>query len=226
MMHSFEEVIEVAKVNKQAGISKSSIDEEKLLQAIEQNFPHFKSMQSTPNGYLGKLAFISSILRCHNLQTLTIEQSFDGVIFGNIEDKFKCTILAESYNSDQMVHKKQILNQFENLKEQLEDADESEMIQDGEQPIKALSIFQQKYKIKELYNKILVQLNNDSDAALALTSLFVFELEILSCYPGKTTIAFFDLYDVNNPFDKWFASMKIESIETNSTSFVYSTTLQ
>lgn len=210
MMHNFEKVTEVSQfINSKTSISKKKPDEEYLIQAIEQNFSHLKLMQISQNSSLEKLAFISSILRYHNLKCLTIEQTFDGVLFGSVEDKFKCTVVAESYNSDKMIYKNSVLCRFEELKKAAEE-DNLTFTEYKLEMLKFQSVFSQKSKVKELYNKIVIQLNNDKDAALALTSFFIFEIDMLSYKKNKQTFSFFDLYELANPLDKWFAAIDIE----------------
>jgi hypothetical protein len=229
-MQSVEELSEVAQfINSKTGITKNHIDEDKLLQAIQQNFPHFTSMQSSEKGYLRKLSFISSILRYHNLNSLSVEQSVDGVLFGSIEDKFQCTIVAEPYNSDHMVHKTEMKEKLRELAEDFHRNSEeqvSNQITSNLDMIKVQSIANQKFKIRELYEKILFKLNNDSDAALALTSLFIFELDLVNSLSNRNALFFFDLYDLTNPLDKWFASMHIETTSTTPIFYYNSNILQ
>lgn len=229
-MQSVEELSEVSQfINNKTGITKKKIDEDKLLDAIQQNFPHFTSMQSSEKGYLRKLAFISSILRHHNLKYLSIEQSFEGVLFGSIEDKFVCTVIAEPYSSDQMKHKTEMKEKLKELVNQAYKTKEervSNQITSNLDMIKVQCISNQKFKIRELYEKILFKLNNDSDAALALTSLFIFELDLVNSLSNRNAIFCFDLYDLANPLDKWFAAMHIDTISIKPIFYQNSNILQ
>jgi hypothetical protein len=229
-MQSVEELSEVSQfINNKTGITKNHIDEDQLLQAIKQNFPHFTSMQSSEKGYLRKLAFISSILRHHNLKYLSVEQTFDGVLFGSIEDKFKCTIVAEPYNSDYMVHKTEMKEKLREISEDAEEVSEQQLsnqITVNLDMIKVQSIANQKFRIRELYENILFKLNNDSDAALALTSLFIFELDLVNSLSNRNLIFWFDLYDLTNPLDKWFSAMQIETASIKPSFYQTSNLLQ
>jgi hypothetical protein len=233
MMHSIKEGIEVPELmNSQTSITPHSIDEDSLLQSIQQNLSHFSSMHSAPNGYLGKLAFVSSILRYHNLKYLCVEQSFDGILFGSVEDSFKCHIIAEPYTSDQMEYKDKVLDRFEQIKaKRLIEANEEDggggiVITNNLNALKVQPVCTQKAKIRELYEKFLKKLDYSEDAALALTSLFVFELEILSNQPNKGSLNFYDLYDLSNPLDKWFAAIGIESHNFRPLIYKHNHTLQ
>jgi len=217
-MQSVEELLEASQfVNSKTGITKKRIDEDKLLEAIQENLHHFTSMQVSGKGYLGKLAFVSSILRHHNLKHLSVKQTFDGILFGSIEDEFTCTVIAEPYTSDITTYKTKVeekLNEltkiaYEDNQEQL-----SEKITSRLDLIKVQFVANQKYRIRELYEKILIKLNNDSDAALALTSLFVFEMDLINSVSNRNALFHFDLYDLKNPLDKWFAAIHIEAVST------------
>lgn len=205
-----------------------NFDETNIFKNIEENFRHFALMQTSPNGHLSKLAFISSLLRDFHKTNITVEQSFEATLICNIEEKFTCTFLAEPIHSDLEVKRHLILNKFAELKtakEQLAYEENSISIVAPINMQKVHSYWGQKHKVKELFLKIYSQLNYDEDAATALTSYILFEIEEMSATKTKNTLHFYEMYDLSNPFDKWFAAIDIQAQVTRIEAFLDSVTV-
>lgn len=228
-MQNYEDIPEVKKFFDESKIVIRSIDindvnDEKIFKMMEENFQQFTAMSMVENGYLNKLAFISAILRDNNVKNVSVKQSFSPTILGNLTETFTCNAVIESHNSEIFSVKPNILEKFNKLKQELMDRSEKEnnsiVVNHG---LRFNTIWQQKECIKEMYGQVLSQLNNDVDSAIALTSLFIFEIETMSVYRNPQTLFFYDLYDLSNPLDKWFAAVDISVEVKKPIIFVNST---
>lgn len=175
---------------------------------IEENYAIFERMGRTEEGCLDKLAFISAVLRTHNIENLNISISFDGTYLKNIGEIFVFNLSAEHYKNMKMPHRDSSIERFSYLKEKYI-KDSSSM--SGVEGFRINSISKQLKEISKLFEAVKDKLAENEDSAIALTSYLLFEAEAMSQYQVKNLLMFYDLFDLNDKEDRWFACIDIEA---------------
>lgn len=180
----------------------------KIISIIEENYALFENMGREQEGCLDKLAFISAILRSHNLEHLDIVVRFNPTILKNNVEIFNFKICAETYKGIFMPLRENAISKFETLKNKYM-KNKAEMIH--EPRLRISSINSQLECIVDLFEQVKTKLNDDGDAAIALTSYFLYEAEAMSKHQIENLLMFYDLFDMNNKNDKWFSCIDLEA---------------
>ncbi len=195
-------------------------DELKLFQDIKENFIQFSQFQSSPHGHKHKLAFISAILRDFEKNEIIVSQSFDGSILGEDEKTFECRLIVDPQFDSSTEKRNLILNKFSDIKKRFFIDDEEKSIM----PFNLLPnpfIETQKHQVKQLFNQLYFELDKNEDAAIALTSYLLFEIENMMLNQKEQTLFFYDMYNLNNPYEKWFSAIDV-SVKSKSRKLITS----
>lgn len=195
-------------VSSEVNLKESEKNNETVISQIEQNFAIYESWGREQQGCLEKLAFISAILRDASLEKIIVTQDFNSSLISNKKEKFTCSIIAEDYKLSSGTLKKYVLEKYENLRLKYI-ADKNGLEKKNLFRINKLN--QQKTEIFSFLDKINKKLNGKNDMTIALASYLIYEMESMSEFRIENLLMFYDLYDLNNSENKWFAAINIEA---------------
>jgi hypothetical protein len=212
-------------LSQKTSIPKHMIHDESFLQTINNNILWLSQIQLSPQSYFLKLNQISSILKKHNLEHIHINFNFKSTHLGVLEEQASFDFYCESFYKENPQYKKSI---EETAKKYLEEQqkilqnNENNLSEDENFPLVAdrfSSIFHQKEKLKDLFIQFF-EIVQDFKDAINLTSISIFELEMLSLQEQMYALYYNELYSKDNPLDKWFAAIHIQNFYKKPQFFV------
>lgn len=205
-------------LSQKTSIPKHMIHDESLFQTINHNILWLSQIQLNPQNYFLKLNQMSMMLKKHHLEHIHLDFNFKSTYLGTLEEKASFDFFCEPIYKENPKYKIEV----ENIAKEYLDEQKRNVLQneepiqeeniDNEQPFsnRFSSLFHQKEKIKELFIQYF-EIVQDLKDAINLTSISIFELEMLSLQEQVYTLYYNELYSKDNPLDKWFAAIHIQN---------------
>lgn len=217
-------------LSEKTSLPKHMIQEESFLQTINNNILWLSQIQLSPQSYFLKLNHISSILKKHNLEHIHVNLNFKSTHLGVLEEQSSFDFYCESFYKENPQYKKFIEETTKNYLEeqQILQNNKNNFSEDANFSLSTdrfSSIFHQKEKLKDLFIQFF-EIVQDFKDAINLTSISIFELEILSLKKQTYELYYNEYYSKDNPLDKWFAAIHIQNFYKKPQFFVETNKMQ